>query len=145
MSNISFTIRNAIIEEISLHLFNRGSLTEDLGGFVFTIIMVSILILCQIVLKAVSLIHRLTRDGDESLTKDFLHLPNLFSFANYLDQSTSEAVGESQFIASYVQYMSHKFHTYNELGYWIERRFRDSISPMEWINSLPIQVLSFFP
>lgn len=84
--------------------------------------------------------HRLIRDGDESFTKDLLHLPKLFDITNYLDQSTSDAVGESQFISLYVQYMSHKLHTYNELGYWIERRFRDSKKPMDWISSLPIQV-----
>eukprot|EP00474_Spongospora_subterranea_P009567 CRZ10025.1 hypothetical protein [Spongospora subterranea] len=95
----------------------------------------------KVVLKSITLIHRLLRDADESFTKDVLHANMILAVEDYLDQSTPVAAGESEFIVHYAYYVSHKLHTYNELGYWIERKFRDCSSPIEWVSSLPMQEL----
>ncbi|XXQ34940.1 ENTH domain-containing protein [Plasmodiophora brassicae] len=93
----------------------------------------------KVVLKALSLVHRLIRDGDESFLQDALHCHRMLALDNYCDSSTQEGVEQSSFIGQYARFLSQKLDMYNELNYVLERRFKDnSSSAMEWIGSLPL-------
>ncbi|SPQ97794.1 unnamed protein product (mitochondrion) [Plasmodiophora brassicae] len=93
----------------------------------------------KVVLKALSLVHRLIRDGDESFLQDALHCHRMLALDDYCESSTQEGVGQSSFIGQYARFLSQKLDMYNELNYVLERRFKDnSSSAMEWIGSLPL-------